>query len=283
VNAQSLLGHYPVGAEAIRAATTPPPGHYTKLYNLFYSADDFKGPSGSSLDPNFEAFSYVAALRHFWITDIKIFGAEYGMDLTLLLIDNEVEFSTPNGFSSRSSTGFGDMLFQPLLLGWHGDNWDLGALYGIFLPTGDYDPADPSSPGKGFWTHMLGFGGTWYPDAGKTWSFSVMNRVEFHTENEDLDITPGTHYSMEWGLSKRLPHFWEIGAVGTINQKISDDTGSGVSYDSDIHDRVFSAGAEITKYFAKSKCQGSLRWFHEFEAEARPEGDAIWFSLMKAW
>lgn len=280
---QSITGHYPAGAEGIRSGTTPPPGHYTKSYNLFYWADELKGPGGQSLDPNFYAFTFATAVRHFWITDIEILGANYGMDMAVLAIHNDLEFSTPGGVGSRSSTGFGDMLFQPVLLGWHGDQWDIGALYGMWIPTGHFDPKDPSSVGRGFWTHQIGLGGTWYPDKEKSWSFSLANRVEWHTENDDLEIRPGAHYSMEWGAAKRFANLWELGAVGTITQKISDDRGPGVTYDPGIHDRVYSVGAELTKFFPDAKLFGSVRWFHEFGAEARAEGDAIWFSLARLW
>jgi hypothetical protein len=281
--AQSILNAYPTGAEGIRPANIPPPGNYTKLYNLFYTSDDLRGVHGNSIDPNFDAFTYLGAIRHFWISDFKILGADYGMDFAFTYVQNDLRFSTPAGVDRRSSSGLGDTLFQPLLLGWHGENWDAAFLYGMFIPTGDFDPANPASVGAGHWTHLIGYGGNWYPDPDKTWSISFSNRFEFHGRNDESNITSGVHFSAEWGISKKFPDFWEIGAVGTITQKISDDTGSGVYYDQSTHDRVYSAGVEITKIFPESGVQGSLRWFHEFEAEARPQGNAIWFSLTKFW
>jgi len=281
--AQSITGHYPAGAEGIRAGTTPPPGQYTKLYNLFYTADEFMGADGRSADPNFSLFSYTAALRHFWITDLKILGATYGMDVAVLLTDNELKVSTPGGILHRSTVGFGDMLIQPLVLAWHGSNWDACVLYGLWVPTGTFDAKNPASVGKGFWTHMAGLGTTWYPDAAKSWSVSLANRLEYHTENHDLNVTPGKHYSLEAGVAKHLGATWEVAAVGTIAQKITDDRGSGVTYDPSIHDRAFAAGVEVTKFFPAMKTQLSLRWLHEFNAIERPQGDAIWLSLAKIW
>ena len=283
VRAQSVLNAYPTGAEGIRPGTVAPPGHYTKLYNLFYWADDFNNANGQSLDPNFEAFTYLGAIRHFWITEYEFLGANYGMDFALPFVHNDVNFSTPGGVAGQTSAGLGDILFQPLLLGWHGDQWDLGLIYGMFIPTGDFDVADLSSPGSGQFTQLIGLGVTWYLDSEKTWSLATAQRIEFHSHNDDRNITAGNHYSMEWALAKKLPDLWEVGAVGTITQKVSDDTGSGVFYPAGTHDRVYSAGAEVTKFFPEKNIQASLRWFHEFEAEARPQGDAIWFSLSKIW
>jgi hypothetical protein len=95
-NAQ-ITGHYPAGAEAIRPGSIAPPGHYTKLYNLYYWPSDLNDINGNSIDPNFEVSTYLGAIRHFWITDFKIFGADYGMDLALPLVSNDVEFSVPGG------------------------------------------------------------------------------------------------------------------------------------------------------------------------------------------
>ena len=282
-NAQ-LLGHYPAGAEAIRPGTIAPPGHYTKLYNLYYWASDLNDIGGNSIDPNFEVSTYLGAIRHFWITDFKILGADYGMDIALPIVSNDVEFSLPTGGTAkRSSTGFGDFQYQPILLSWHGEQWDLGFIYGIWVPTGDYDAADPSSVGRNHWTHLVGLGTTWYPDKDKTWSIAAAQRIEWHTENEDLQITPGMHYSFEGAIAKKLTPTLEVAAVGTINRKISDDSGSGVTYNPGDHDQVFGAGAEIGYLIPQAKLHASLRWFHEFDAKARPEGDAIWFSVTKFW
>jgi len=90
------------------------------------------------------------------------------MDLAFTYVHNDLEFSTPTGIGSRTSSSFGDTLFQPILLGWHGGQWDAAALYGMFIPTGDFDPTNPASVGRGHWTHLIGYGGNWYPDAEKT-------------------------------------------------------------------------------------------------------------------
>jgi hypothetical protein len=137
--------------------------------------------------------------------------------------------------------------------------------------------------GKNFWTHLVGLGTTWYPDKDKTWSVAAAQRLEYHTENDDLQIQPGLTYSVEWGIAKKLTPVFEVGAVGTINQKVTDDSGSGVFYDRGGHDHVYSAGAEVNYLIPNSKLHASLRWFHELDAAARPEGDAIWFSVTKFW
>lgn len=282
-NAQ-LPNHYPAGAEGIRPGSIAPPGNYTKLYNLFYWASDFNDIGGNSIDPNFKASTYLGAIRHFWISDYKILGADYGMDIALPIVSNDVEFSTPGGGTAkRSSTGFGDFQFQPVLLSWHGEQWDLGFIYGIWFPTGDYDAADPSSVGRNHWTNLVGLGTTWYPDKEKTWSIAAAQRLEWHTENEDLQITPGMHYSLEGAIAKKLTPLVEVAAVGTIIKKLSDDKGSGVTYNRGDHDQVFGAGAEVTYLIPKAKLLTSLRWFHEFDARARPEGNAIWFSVTRFW
>lgn len=154
-----VAGHYPAGAEGIKGASLPPPGFYFRDYNMFYTADTFRdGP------PDFEIDAYVNAPRLIWMTDKKIFGANYGMDV----IVPYAYMDWSGGGLDNSYSGMGDIQIEPLLLSWQFKQLDLAAGYAIWAPTGNYEPDRPDLISKGFWSHMLTLGGTWYPDAEKT-------------------------------------------------------------------------------------------------------------------
>jgi hypothetical protein len=302
----SLGGHYPIGVEGIKGGSLPPPGLYLRDYNLFYYADRLNDPgSGSVGDLNLSV--YAQALRPVWITDLKIAGASYGLDCLVPFIYTDFKLQLPgsgggpppddyplarrpspkraaNGDGpviADSSFGLGDIFVEPITLSWHWKQADLGVGYGLWLPTGRSSGSSPAKPGKGFWSNMLTLGGTWYPDAEKTWSVSVLNRYEIHTEQRDCDITPGDTFSLEWGVSKSLTKTLEVGAAGYYQQQTTKDQQHGATPASPNLDRVFGAGPEVMLVVPKWSLFVSLRYLREFGAMDRPEGNTLTLTLTK--
>jgi hypothetical protein len=277
VPAATFDGHYPSGAEGIKAATLPPPGFYLRDYNLFYYADDFPGGP-----PDFKAFAYIQAPRAIYMTKFKILGANYGLDLLVPFYYGDVEFKTPAGKFTDSTFTMGDLQFEPLLLGWHWKQFDVGAGYAVWAPTGDYNRnGDRPSRllGKGFWSHMLTAGATWYPDQEKTWSISALNRYEFHMENEHNEFTAGDTDTLEFGLAKSVTKYIDLGLAGYYQKQITgyDPAGYGPM------DYVVGLGPEISAFCPKLGLFASLRYVRELDAKARPEGNTVTLTLTKRW
>lgn len=271
--AQVVAAHYPAGSEGIKGASLPPPGLYLRDYNLFYSADRFEnGP------PEFDLFAYVNAPRLIWMTDWKILGASYGMDVILPFGYVDWEFDTPAGTVSDSSFGIGDIQLEPLLLSWNFPQLDLAAAYAVWAPTGDFSPSRPDVLAKGFWSHMLTLGGTWHIDREKTWALSLLNRYEFCHEQEQTDIDPGQVYTLEFALSRALGKTLDAGIVGYWQQQTTSDSGPGTN---DDHDRKVGLGAEISGFCPKTGIFASLRYVHEFDAASRPEGELVTVTLTR--
>ena len=115
-----VAGHYPAGAEGLKGGSLPPPGVYFRDYNFFYTAGNFKdGP------PQFDIFAYINAPRLIWMTDLKILGADYGMDVI-------VPFASLNWKVNGAKScyfGLGDIQIEPLLLSWHFQQFDLPGGY----------------------------------------------------------------------------------------------------------------------------------------------------------
>jgi hypothetical protein len=264
-----VAGHYPAGAEGIKGASLPPPGVYFRDYNFFYFADEFKdGP------PDFDIVAYINAPRVIWMTDLKILGANYGMDVILPF----AYMDWTAGGTSDSHFGLGDMQIEPLLLSWHFAQFDLAGGYAIWAPTGNYDPARPDLVSKGFWSHMLTLGGTWYPDKEKTWAISLLNRYEFCQQQEQTDIDPGQVYTIEWGFSKGLNKGVDVGVIGYYQRQVTKD--SGATATSKL-DRKVGVGPEISAFLPKPGMFASLRYAYEFAAVERPEGQLVTLTLTK--
>lgn len=264
-----IAGHYPAGVEGIKGSSLPPPGVYFRDYNLFYSADHFEGGM-----PNFDIFAYVNAPRLIWMTDFKILGADYGMDIIVPFgyMDWDV------GGVGDSYSGIGDIQLEPLLLSWHFQQFDVAAGYALWAPTGDFSVNRPDILAKGFWSHMLTLGGTWYFDAEKTWALSLLNRYEFCHEQEDTHIDPGQVYTLEFALSKSVTKTLDVGLIGYWQQQTTQDGGQATT---GAHDRKIGLGAEISGVCPITGLLGSLRYAYEMDAVERPEGHLVVLTMTK--
>ena len=265
--------HYPVGAEGIKGASLPPPGVYVRDYNFFYTADKVDG-----LPLNVDLYAYVQAPRLIWMTKQEVLGANYGMDVI-------VPFAYKNlsgQLGSGDNFNLADIQIEPLLLSWHFKQFDVAAGYAVWAPTGNFDHSSPvrqlTSPGSGFWSHMLTLGGVWYPDEKKTWAVSLLNRYEICQEQDQTGITPGNMLTLEWGVSKTVLPGVDLGLIGYYQQQTTEDSGR-------VHARskaeVVGVGPEISTFCSRLGLFTSLRYVYEADAKDRPQGHTITLTLTK--
>ena len=259
--------HYPVGVEGIKGATLPPPGIYLRDYNVGYYASHLEPVT----PPGFKAKAYINAPRLIWMTDKKIFGANYGMDIIVPFGYREV---TAPGVAD-SHFGLYDIQVEPLLLGWHFDRFDVGAGYSFWAPVGKFNPLlpRPADWGTGYWTHMLTLGATYYVDAPKTWAISALNRYEMHHEQDITGLTRGHDWTLEWGISKTLAKTWDVGLIGYYQTQVTSDATP--------WDHVVGLGPEISVAFPKQMFFASLRYVREVDASNRPKGNLVSLTLTK--
>ncbi len=274
-------GHYVNGVEGVKAGTVPPPGWYSRNYFVYYHADDWMDKDGddANLDLDLEVNAWVTRL--IWITPKKFLGADYGMQLVGVLQRTDLKNRTAN--VEDEDVGLGDATFAPVILSWHKPKFDLAVGYELFMPTGEYDQDEPASPGKDMWTHMFDFGGTYYFDKAKTWHASVLGRYEIHSEKDEREVRPGDDLHFEWGIGKTFMKTLDVGVSGYCQWQVTDDKGSDVNWDKDVHDRVFAIGGEISYFHPPTKIQVGLRHVWEFGARDRTEGHVTCLTLMKVF
>jgi len=274
-----LTGHYPLGVEGVKAGTLPPPGLYSRNYFYFYNADDYRGSDGKKAPIGFDVSAFVFAPRLIWITEQKILGADFGMDVLLPFTYQDIEIDAM-GVSDNMFCA-GDLCVEPIDLAWHGPQYDLGAAAALWFPTGKYDADRAASPGKDFWTTMLTFGGTYYFDQEKTISASALGRFEMHSEADELDVKPGNNILVEWGVAKTLGEIVDVGVAGYAQWQLTDDSGRDVWWDKSTHDRIAAIGPEVSVFIPPAKMFLSCRALWEFSAVDRSEGAAVILTLTK--
>lgn len=272
-------GHYVNGVEGIKGATVPSPGFYYRIYNVLYKADRLTNDNGNELDVGFDVTVLASAHRFIWVTSIKFLGADFTVDTTIPLIYTDIEIDSAG--ISDNEFGLGDICIEPFALSWHGARYDAAFGLAAYVPVGEYDKDDPASPGKDFWTAMITLGGTYYCDTRKTWSVSILSRYEIHSEKDDSDVRPGNDFHFEWGLGKTLAKTWDVGLSGYCQWQVTDDSGSDVSWDKSVHDRVWAIGPEVSTFLPSFKFGISLKGLWEFDAVDRSEGFLINLNLTK--
>lgn len=268
-------GHYPPGVEGIKGPSLPPPGLYLRDYSLFYAANDYPG---SGLN-DFDALVYVNAPRLIYMTDWKILGANYGMDVIVPFGYADVKGA--GGLLDDTYFGLYDIQVEPALLAWHLRQLEIGAGYSFWAPSGQSpDPRPPLPPGnvadlgKGFWSHMFTLGATWFIDTNRTWAVSALNRYEIHHE-DDYGVTVGDSYTVEFSASKTLAKVWDLGVIGYYQQQMTATTGQAGRAS------TIGVGPEVSMVFPKVMTFLSLRWIHELSSHRRPEGDTITLTVTK--
>lgn len=273
----SAAAHYVPGVEGMQAASVPPPGMYYLGYLVNYNIDDLQAPGSSDSLPGSNMSGTVSALanRLVYVTGTKFLGADYGMETIVPVVRKSLNFA------GESSTGVGDIYLGPLVLGWHGRNWDAVAAAGMWLDTGNSD--SPSKPGNGYKSTMLTGGGTYYFDAAKSWTGSALVRYELNSKN-DHGFELGDQVTMEWGIGKSVGPV-QVGLVGYDQWQSTKDSGTGASnHKSSRH----AIGAEVVYPLMKEAgVMLKAAYYDEYYAKAgtNPEtkGSTLRFSFVKAF
>jgi hypothetical protein len=267
-------GHYVAGVEGIQAASVPPPGLYYLGYMANYNAEQFKAPGSSTALPGEnKATIFALANRLAWISNTKVLGADYGMEAIVPVQSTSLTIKAA-GLSDTQS-GFGDVYLGPVVLGWHGANWDAVGAAGFWLKSAD--TSSPASPGKGFASTMLTAGATYYFDADKKISGSALMRYE----SKSNGFKPGDQISLEWGVAKMLGSV-QVGVVGYDQMQVSNDSGTGASSNKSERHAI---GAEVVLPLMSAGVILKAAAYQEYEAKAgsgaEPKGNLLRFTFVK--
>jgi hypothetical protein len=292
-------GHYAPGVANIRDFAVAPAGFYYTQYNAYYHSNEFKNRFGATLDsvsvggielmgePDVDVFA-IAPTFTLW-TDYKILGANYGAYVQPTFGTTSVGAAiTSGGFGlgvDDSQFGLGDLFIQPVWLGWQFDHADISLGYGFYAPVGKFDANDADNIGLGFWTNQFQLSTYYYLDEQKATAFMLTSTYEIHSNKEDVDITPGSHFTLDWGISQYLSERLEVGIAGYSQWQVEDDSGADLPgtffglRDPTARTEVHAIGGQISYWPLKEKVNIAVRYLHEYAAEARFEGDLATLTL----
>ncbi|MDI3261997.1 SphA family protein [Aerosticca soli] len=263
--------HYVPGVEGIKAASVPPAGLYLRLYGVAYRSDDIRvdTPSGNGAIPGHTSADVDAFVpRIIWISDKKFLGADFGMDALWPYEHKHIEV----GPMHTSKTGMGDLYLNPVILAWHGKQYDTVFCIGYWTDVGDYHREDPASTGQGYSNAMFTLGGTWYPDSDRRWALSILNRYEtLASKIRHTDVTPGDNWVAEWGISYQISPSTNIGLVGYDSWQVErDDAPHGVPTPKDS---VHAVGGQWSFHSHSLGMLFDVALYHEYDAQHHPKGN----------
>ncbi|GAA4416084.1 phenol degradation protein [Advenella faeciporci] len=272
-------GHYVPGVEGIRGPSLPPAGLYYLGYAVHYDIDNFRTPGTKDRLPGKNDGSVSALVnRLVWVTEQKFLGADYGMEAIVPIINTKLDIGAAG--VSDSHAGVGDIYVGPLVLGWHGKQWDAVAAAGLWLDNGSTRHA--ASPGHGYRSLMLTAGGTYHFDEAKTVSASALMRFERNSK-DDNGFRLGNQITLEWGLGKDFSKV-QAGLVGYSQWQVSNDKGFGATTH---HASRHAVGAELVYPVPSAGMLLKGAFYKEVYARAGtgalPKGTLFRLSLVKAF
>lgn len=309
----SEIGHYSPGVANIRDFAVPEPGFYTVVYNYIYTTDRLNdangnkissvtvggsvGP-GTTLNIGVDLTAYSLAPTFLWVPKMKVLGGKYGLlvapTFTNISLNGALSSATGIARSAEAAQfNIGDILVEPVWLGWTGKHYDISYSYGFYIPAGKYATTTVTLPvvgsvtaeaadntGYGFWTNQNQGSLYLYPWADKRMAIQNTMTWEIHRGKRNFDLKPGQDLSWNWGVSQFLPLkkdqsiLLEFGPAGYSSFQVSDDTGADAR-NSEVHDRVHAAGVQVGVTSTKRVMSLNFHWLHEFSAVDRFQGSSI--------
>ncbi len=299
-------GHYSPTLMNIRDMAAPPPGLFVLWYNAMTSSDKFvdrngneyKGIRLSDIHPaladvrisaELDAFSSVPAL--YWASKTELPGGTHylaGVSWPFVSADASVFTEVGGGIvdttitttSGGTVSGFSDLMVSPLGLSWSFDKVDATFLYGFYAPTGKYTLGSTDNVGLGFWTHQFQGFGYLYPAGGKATALMVGLTYELNGKIKDTDVTPGSRFTLEWGISQYFTEQFEVGVHGGHNWQVGDDSGNEVWWDRGVHDRKNTVAFNAAYWPWKERLMLNLKYGLDYSSRQRFENTTWMLNLV---
>jgi len=269
-------GAYPNGAEDFMAGALPPPGTYFKNYMLYYTSSNFKDNNGNDLIPDFKLKAAADVLRFIHVTNYKILGANWAVHAFIPLAYQDVTM----GGRDDDRFGLGDIIVDPIILGWHFPNFHITAGLDIYIPVGTYNQDRLANLGRNYWTFEPVLGMTYLSDGGFELSAKLM--YDFNTENEDTNYQSGQELHVDYTIGYHINKQWAVGVGGYYYQQITDDELNGATVSPDgFKGKVYSIGPQAQYNYKNMSF--TAKWQYEFDAENKPEGNKFWLNFVYAF
>jgi len=190
--------------------------------------------------------------------------------------------SGPGGSSLSASAndsmgGIGD-LYPLATLKWAVGSHNFMTYLMPSVPIGAYDPNRFAGLGLGHWALDGGLGYTFASRSGI--EVSVTAGLTYNFINPYTQYQSGMDGDIDWAASYSPTEAFYFGPVGYFYNQLGADSGAGARLGA-FRSRVTAVGGQAGYGFAVAGLQVdlSLRGYKEFDADNRPEGWNVWFTV----
>jgi hypothetical protein len=273
-----------LGVDTVLSGVMPPPGLRLTTFVAYYDADHTLDSSGNDRagisNFNVHASAVTPRLQYVW-SGVELWGANietrFGFSA---YVDAHVSFDlqTPGGKIHRegSSTGIGDMLIGPALLGWHSERFHQTAGVEFFLPTGKFDKTQLANTSRGYYSVGPAYLFTWFPTDVIEVSGSLIYLI--NRKNHDTNYRSGDEVSFDYGLGYALTPAWQIGANGYLYKQVTDDKQNGQVFGDGNRGQVLAIGPFV-RYHLSPDWGITLKWQHEGQVENKTRGNRFFLQF----
>jgi len=263
------------------------PGRLVEETIGYYHAGQFNGHNGNKIPGSNEITTVSATTQIAYLSKVRLFGGFVGAQLILPLVD--IDMNTSFGPKDRER-GVSDLIVCPFILQWT-DHKLFGLpyfhrfLFGITLPTGDYDRNRAVNAGSNIFSINPYYAFTIIP----TDKLELSARLNYlwNSKNDEPfvrmgaeDIQPGQAFYANYAASYEVVKDVRLGINGYFLQQLTEDKVDGHSQ-SDSKERVFGIGPGIQ--LRGNVVSLHLNGYFEAGAENRPEGAKVIFRISKVF
>lgn len=178
---------------------------------------------------------------------------------------------------SDSMAGIGD-IYPIATLKWAAGPHNFMTYLMPSIPAGGYDPRRIAGLGLGHWSLDGGLGYTFMGQSGI--ELSLTAGLTHNFMNPYTQYQSGTDGHVDWGASYSFTEAFYVGAAGYFYNQLGADSGPGATLGA-FESKVIGVGPQVGYGLSIGGVQIDLnvRGYKEFEAEHRPEGWNVWFSV----
>lgn len=274
------------GADTVLAGVMPDPGLHLTAFAGRYEADRTLNGAGNPRPgiSNFDVrvHAVTARLQYVW-PDAKLWGANIETRVAFALYGEpriSFDLSTPAGGVHRSDTahGLSDLLFDPILLGWHHDDFHQSVGVEFYLSTAPFDPLRVANLGRGYHSIAPSYRFTWFATPALELSGTLV--YLYNLENPDTRYKSGREAVLDYGVGYTVAAGWQLGASGYLYRQVSDDHQNGAVVNDGNRGQVRAIGPFV-RHRLSPDWGFTFKWQVESGARNKTEGQRFFLQMAR--
>lgn len=274
-----------LGGTTFQTPVIPEPGFYYSNYVNYYHANRINDGNGDNVVPGLKLDAVVDYNQFAYVTPFELgdFKLAVGAVVPFVTVRQEA-----GGMTSRE-TGLGDILIQPLIIGWEKGNFHVALANGFYLPTGKYDPEATINIGRNTWAYQpqLSLGYVDLEGWEATATFSYITSSKNRDANISLlnptgaDYRSGDELGVDVAVGYNFTPQFEVGLTGYYYKQLSDDKISEPASNQALQEFADGLRGQVAAIGIGARYLSDYGEFYvhvdrEFAARNRSEGTSAW-------